>query len=90
MIKYRPQRGGLDEAMAEARTFESVDEMKMFILKHWQKIIPDPFSFDDIVISDILGDDDRIGWKNVRRVSVTRLGKEVYHVCRQCIGWCGE
>lgn len=90
MIKYRPQREYIDEAMTEARTFESLDAMKMFILDHWRKIIPDPFSLDDIVIGQIVGDDKRIGWKNVRHVCVKRLGKEVYYINPQCIGWCGE
>ena len=34
MIKYRPQRGGFDEAMKEARTFETVEEMKSWIAEN--------------------------------------------------------
>ena len=41
------------------------------------------------MIGEILGNDDRIGWKNVRHVCVKRLGKEIYEV-PQGIGWIGE
>ena len=92
MIKYRPQRGGLDEAMAEAREFDTVEDMKRHILQEWAVWNTDGitmFDMDDIVIGEILGDDDRIGWKNVRHICVNRIGGNIYEY-PQCIGWCGE
>lgn len=92
MIKYRPQRGGLDEAMAEAREFATYEDMKQYIVQgyaEWNH----PFGVDDIVIGENIGNDDRIGWKNVRHVCTKRWGGHDYiqeYGCPQCIGWCGE
>lgn len=94
MIKYRPHRGSLADAMSEAREFESIEEMKAHVWSSWNEtdeiVWFDP---EDIVIGEILGDDERIGWENVRHVCVKRMGNEDYmklYGCPQCIGWCGE
>lgn len=95
MIKYRPHRGCLAEAVAEAREFPTVEEMKDYVYRSWMlgwESAP-LFNREDIVIGEILGDDDRIGWKNVRHVCVKRMGSEDYmalYGSPQCIGWCGE
>ena len=91
VIKYRPHRAMLDEAMEEAREFNTIDEMKDHVYQSWnsEDSFPGCFDRDDIVIGEILGDDDRIGWKNVRHVCIKRMGKEKYSI-PQCIGWCGE
>lgn len=91
MIRYRPQRGGLDEAMAEAREFNTIDEMKQYVWYRWNSFTDgrELFSAEDIVIGEILGDDNRIGWKNVRHVCVKRMGAQIYPT-PQCIGWIGE
>ena len=89
MIKYRPQRGGLSEAMAEAREFESYDDMFDFVCKDWNGWVKK----EDIVLTDPFGDDDRIGWKNVRHICIAKLGNEDYiekYGNPQCIAWCGE
>lgn len=94
MIKYRPHRGSLADAMAEEREFETVEELKAHVWNSWNEtggIVW--FNREDIVIGEILGDDDRIGWKNVRHVCVKRMGSEDYmalYGSPQCIGWCGE
>jgi len=94
MIKYRPHKGKLAEAIAEAKEFETVDEMKEFLYKEWNEgQEKELFSKKDIVIGNAIGDDDRIGWKNVRCVCVKRLGDEDFmkeYGCPQCIAWCGE
>lgn len=94
MIKYRPHRGSLEDAMKEAREFETYEDMKWHILReHSIGGIIRPFDLDDIVIGDVHGDDDRIGWKNVRYVCVKRYGSDDYmklYGCPQCIGMCGE
>jgi hypothetical protein len=94
MIKYRPHRGGLADSMAEAREFATIDEMKEYIYKIWNdKPGKEWFSIEDIVIGKSIGNDDRIGWKNVRHVCIKRFGNEDYiekYGCPQCIAWCGE
>lgn len=90
MIKYRPHRGSLADAMAEAREFATIEEMKAHVWNCWNgKDGVVWFDIEDIVIGEILGDDSRIGWKNVRHVCIKRCGGEVY-ATPQCIGWCGE
>lgn len=96
MIKYRPHRGGLSEAMAEAREFGTIEELKLFVCDSWNRMLDldgvkdlHLFEPEDIVIGEILGDDNRIGWKNVRHVCVKRIGNDVYEH-PQCIGWIGE
>ena len=94
MIKYRPHRSGLEESLKEARTFDNFEQMKEFIMNDWNNSgFGNLFDMNDIVIGDILGDDDRIGWKNVRHVCVKRIGDADYmqlYGTPQCIAWCGE
>ena len=96
MIKYRPHLGSLEDSMKEAREFENYEDMKRHVLREhdvWNTDGVMPFDLDDIVIGDVLGDDDRIGWKNVRYVCVKRYGSDDYmklYGCPQCIGMCGE
>ena len=93
VIRYRPHRGGLAEAMAEARVFNTEEDMKAYVFHQWNEWLIDQrepmFTVDDIVIGEVLGDDSRIGWKNVRHVCVKRMGSHVFEH-PQCIGWCGE
>lgn len=96
MIKYRPHRRSLEDAMKEAREFETYEDMKRHVLREhaiWNTDGVTLFDLDDIVIGDVIGDDDRIGWKNVRHVCVKRYGSDDYmklYGCPQCIGMCGE
>ena len=96
MIKYRPHLGSLEESMREEREFETYEDMKRHVLREhaiWNTDEVTMFDLDDIVICDSLGDDDRIGWKNVRYVCVKRYGSDDYmklYGCPQCIGMCGE
>ena len=58
MVIYRPHRGGLKEALAEAKEFESFEEMKQYIYEHFKFVYSDlgykiePFGIDDIVIDE--------------------------------------
>lgn len=96
-IKYRPHRGSLEESMRGWMEFKSIESMKRFIAgtyknEYWMMPEP-PFTIDDIVIGEVIGDDDRIGWKNVRHIGIKRWGNEDYiakYGCPQCIAWCGE
>ena len=90
MIKYRPHKGSLADAMAEAKEFETVAEMKNYFYEDWNDgAAEELFSKEDIVIGDPLGDDNRIGWKNVRHVCVKRIGAKILDT-PQCLAWCGE
>lgn len=93
MIIYRPHRGGLKESLAEAKEFESIEEMKAYIVKDWAEMYANigfpcaPFEADDIVLGEESKDDSRCGWHDTRYVCVKRMGKEIYS-CPQCIGHC--
>ena len=88
-ILYRPQRGGLAEAMAKVKEFSSIDEMFKYLVKEHSIDGKPAFEIDEIYISDH-GYDNRIGWKTYL-VSVTRYFNknytEEYHY-PQGIGYC--
>lgn len=95
MIIFRPHRRLLYEAMAEAKEFDTVKEMKEYIVKLWHEGWGGPkelFTADDIVIDESSAvNDDRIGWENSMYVSVKRMGDEDYmkkYGTPQCIGMC--
>ncbi|MCI8795364.1 MAG: hypothetical protein HFG89_00720 [Dorea sp.] len=97
MIIYRPHRGGLKESLAEAREFETTEQMKAYIYEDWKEFYEKiahksaPFEIDDIVIDEKSVDDERCGWHDSRHVCVKRMGKENYmelYGCPQCIGMC--
>lgn len=97
MVIYRPHRGALAESMLEAREFESVEAMKRHIVDEWRAYYDwsdeKPFDVDDIVVDEVMGDDDRIGWNDVRYVCIKRLNNEDYmklYGTPQCIGYCSE
>lgn len=83
MIKYRPHRRMLDEAMAEMKTFSTIDEMYDYIASHSDGL----FSKEDLSVSDDLGKDRRIDWKETRYVCTRRFGAAAYSI-PQCIGMC--
>ena len=95
MIIFRPNRGMLDEAMAESKEFDTVEEMKEHIVKLWHEGWDGPeelFTVDDIVINEKSAvKDDRIGWEDSMYVCVKRMGKTDYmkkYGIPQCIGIC--
>lgn len=98
MIIYRPHRGGLAEAIAESRGFETEEEMKQHIYEHHKDNFFDlgypnaPFEVNDIVIEkENPHEDKRIGWHDTMYVCVKRYGNEYYmekYGCPQCIGMC--
>lgn len=98
MIIYRPHRGGLAEAMAEAREFRIEEEMKQHIYEYHKAYFLDlgypnaPFEVGDIVIGkENPHEDNRTGWHDTMYVCVKRYGNEDYiekYGCPQCIGMC--
>ena len=92
MVIYRPHRGSLSEAIAEAREFGSFDEMKQYIVNDEKQCFGKPgFEISDIVICEVKRCDDRIGWKDERYVCIKRYFGEDYmekYGTPQCIGMC--
>jgi len=87
MIIFRPHRGSLIEAMAEAKEFDNVQEMKEYIVKDWNNY----FSIDDVVIINEPHEDERVGWKDTKYVCTKRFGEQDnIALCGypQCIGMC--
>lgn len=82
-VKYRPHRGLLADAMAEMKTFNTVDEMLEYIASKYS----DYLSKEDLSISDDLGKDHRIDWKETRHVCTKHFGSESY-ATPMCIGMC--
>ena len=78
MIIFRPHRGILADALAEAKEFNSIEEMKEYILQDWTDWFlkfgnkDKPFQLDDIVIDDQPIDDERCGWHDCRYVCLKR------------------
>jgi hypothetical protein len=86
-IIFRPHKHTLDEAMKEAREFDSVDEMKQFIVEYYSHKGPS-FSVDDLIINDESEiENDKNGWKDEKYVCTKRWKEEVYET-PQCVGMC--
>lgn len=84
MIKYRPHRGLLEESMAEAMEFDTVDDMYGYIVSNSGGKL---FGKEDLCISENLGADKRIRWAETRYVCTKRMGEQIYK-SPQCIGMC--
>lgn len=89
MILYRPHRGSLDEAMAEMKTFDNIDDMKKHIIKELDIIDSDVDCCgpEDILFKGLDMDDHRIGWKNVHYVLIRRFYHKKYKY-PQVVGQC--
>lgn len=88
-VLYRPQRGGLAEAMEELREFSSVEDMLAFLVDEHSINGKIAFDKDEIYISYYCYDE-RINWVTYI-VCVGRYfdedNMEKYH-CPQAIGYC--
>lgn len=87
MIKYRPHKRTLQDAMKETKEFNSIKEMKEYMVKDWNEICENVFGYDDIVINDEEVADNRIGWNKCHMICVKRICNDIYDV-PQCIGFC--
>ncbi len=86
MIKYRPHRSTLEDAMAEARVFSTVDEMFDYIADQvWNDGNP-IYEKCDLVIDDKVTFDARNGWYT-QKVCAKVILNERYDT-PQCIGMC--
>ena len=82
-VKFRPHRGLLADSMADMRVFGSIDEMFEFIAHDLSGYL----TKEDLSVSDDLGKDQRIDWKETRYVLTKRFGSESFKI-PQCIGMC--
>lgn len=88
MIRYRPHRGTLSESMKLEKVFNSIDEMFEFIILDINNHgFHNLYNKEDLSITDDLGKDNRIDWKECRYVCTKRIGHEIYKT-PQCIGMC--
>lgn len=84
-IFYRPHGGGLAEAMADIKKFDSIKEMLDYIVEQHNHA----FDTTDIYIS-YYGYDSRIDWDTFI-ITVSRYYDENYlkkYQCPQAIGFC--
>ena len=86
MIRYRPEYTSISRSLKDEEVFDSLEEMTAVLFDRWSRIFrfiesKTPFSINDIEIEDSVGDDIRIGWKNVRHIRIRN---------RYGVGFCGE
>ncbi len=85
-ILYRPQRGGLAEAMAEMKEFATLKDMFDYIIAQWKELFNvAPFSVKDLSIR-YYSYDSRIDW-DTYLICTDRMFKEKYDY-PQGIGFC--
>lgn len=82
-FEWRPHRGGLAEAMAEKRTFESFDDLLMHLRDDWSEwhatihnVTAEPYAYDERINWDtyIVSGEIRYTMKDKQRVEKTVFG----------------
>ncbi len=90
MVIYRPHRGGLAEAMEEAREYQSMEEMlAQIVAEHTDDERGPAFALEDLVLGSETKDDPRIGWHDTRYVCTRRYFSERYDPSAP-VGFCAE
>lgn len=94
MIRYRPAFPSLSASLKAEETFDTIEDMLCYVFEHWRRVVSFvggsvPFRSDEIILGEVLGDDPFSGYRNMRRVFVTRMSDFVYS-SPLCIGFCGE
>lgn len=84
-VIYRPQRGGLDEAMKEVKEFSTLKEMFEYLVENEQIGKHKP-KLDDLYIS-YYGYDERIDWETYIVCDGSYYNCKKYG-CPQAIGYC--
>lgn len=83
-IVYRPQRSELDKAMSEAATFESEEELLIYVKQEWKAQYPNAkFKIKLRALND-----DRTGWENTRYVYMTDNGIDAPYRHPKVVGMC--
>lgn len=92
MIKYRPNRHLLTDAMKEYKEFNTMEEMCDYIIKNWEDDwkntnVNDRHSIVGVFVDPKdYGEDERIGWKHWRYIlMIYREGEKC--TCYPC-GYC--
>lgn len=91
-VIYRPHKGSLEKAMAEAREFDNLADMINTICDEWNDYYKrcgasfEAFKPPDIVLETV-HEDERIGWKDAMYVCSWQLDGHRYKT-PQCIGFC--
>jgi hypothetical protein len=74
--------------MAEQKEFETIDEMYNYVVDSWNCLgFGILFLKENLSITDDLGKDERINWKETRYVCTDCMGEDSYET-PQCIGMC--
>ena len=93
MIRFRPECASLSLSLRQEQIFDSMEDMLQYVNETWSRVScflgSEPLRPEEIVIEYESEIDRRIGWKNVRSVSIRRMIDSVYSV-PMCIGYCGE
>ena len=87
-IIYRPHRGSLADALAEAEVFYTIEDMFKHIVAKSDDFIPGLFNIDDLRINEDIGPEDRTGWPNYHYVTTVAYGDKRYPEPGMCIGMC--
>lgn len=87
MYIYRPHKGSLADALREAQTFDTTEEMFNFIVEEWTLDGVALFSADDLTISRDWEADDRCLWNNLHMILTTHIRNQMFDE-PQCIGYC--
>ena len=93
MIRFRPNVTPVSLSVRSEQCFESLDDLLLHLFHSWNSVLfymgaSRPLRPEEILVCDAHGDDPA-GYKNVRRICVTRLADHVFAI-PQCIGYCGE
>ena len=90
-VIYRPAGMfySLDEAMKQAKIFDSVEGIMDYIAKRLTKRTKEMRMFNvnlsyDVIIEKEPFNDDRTGWKDVHRICL----KNVMYCTPKCVGYC--
>ena len=82
-ILYR-DHGNFEYSMEQVQEFSTYEDVFKYVLRRWRGHI----KREDLTLSRVMCDDDRIGWTNVRYVQTYAFGNDRYKI-PQCVGYCG-
>lgn len=87
-VLYRPKRSNLTEEMSEAKRFDSIDNMRIWVYSEWNA---DGKVFDlhdvEVDFTQEIPDEVETGWRHVHFVTIKRFGEEQFDK-PQIIGYC--
>lgn len=94
MVRFRPACRPPSLSLKNEHVFETHEDMIRFLFESWSRVVSfmgaaEPFRQEEILITEARDDDPLLGYKNLRRVCVTRMADKIYKT-PQCIGFCGE